>query len=168
MTKKIRFYLQQLSISLEVKFCLVVNENLNYELWSADRKIKKDSVHLDDEIPWLPNSLTSVKLVVKILWYLDETSWNQSKSAYTNDALMEAIEILENSYSNVDTKISFIIEQLSLISCKPTFRMYSSSYLAFAIMFHKISPAAYNHLVRENNSYSTVDSTIETTDNDIR
>ena len=51
----------------EVKFCLVVNENLNYELWSADRKIKKFSIHLGDELPWLPNSLTSVKLVVKIL-----------------------------------------------------------------------------------------------------
>ena len=88
----------------EVKFCLVVNENL-YELWSADRKIKKDSVHLDDEIPWLPNSLTLAKLVVKILWYLAETLTNQSKSANTNDALKEAIEILENSDSNVDTKI---------------------------------------------------------------
>ena len=28
----------------EVKFCLVVNVSLNYELWSADRKIKKDCV----------------------------------------------------------------------------------------------------------------------------
>ena len=126
-----------------------MNENLNYELWSADRKIKKDSVHLDDELPWLPNSLTSVKLVVKILWYLEETSSNQSKSANTNYALKEAIEILENSDSNVDTKISFIIEQLSLVSCKPT-ALYSSSYLVFATMFHKISPAAYNHLLREN------------------
>ena len=55
-----------------------------------------------------------------------------------------------NSDSNVDTKISFIIEQLSLVSCKPTARGYSSSYLAFAIMFHKTSPAAYNHLLRDN------------------
>ena len=60
---------------------------LIYELWSADRKIKKDSAHLDEEIPWLPNSLTSVKLVVKILWYLEETSSNQSKYANTNDVL---------------------------------------------------------------------------------
>ena len=128
-----------------------MNENLNYELWSADRKIKKDSVHLDDEIPWLPNSLSSVKLVVKILWCLEETSSNQSKSANTNNALKEAIENLKNSDSNVDTRISFIIEQLSLVSCKPTAHRYSSSYLAFPIMFPKISPAAYNnHLLRVN------------------
>ena len=91
-----------------------MNENLNYELWGADGKIKKDSVHLDKEISLLPNSLTSVKLVVKLLWYLEETSWNRSKSANTNDAFKETIEILENS---------FIIEQLSFVSCKPAARV---------------------------------------------
>ena len=43
-------------------------------------------------------------------------------------------------------KISFIIEQLSLTIHKPGQIRYSSSLLAMAVMWQKISPAAYKHV----------------------
>ena len=120
----------------EVRFCLVVSENLDYELWKAGKKIRKDAVRLDEETPWLPDSLTSIELVTKILRYL-EGSVMHEKPRDSHDPLQEAIDVLENSEYSADTKISFILEQLSLVSSKPTARRYSSSYLPlFYIRYH--------------------------------
>ena len=118
----------------EVRFCLVVSENLDYELWKAGKKIRKDSVRLDEETPWLPDSLTSIELVTKILRYLEGSAMHE-KPRDSHDPLKEAIEVLENLEYSADTKISFILKQLSLVSSKSTARRYSSSYLAFPLFY---------------------------------
>ena len=43
-------------------------------------------------------------------------------------------------------KISFLIEQLSLVFRKPVQRRYSSSLLAMAVMWQKFPPTTYKHI----------------------
>ena len=132
-----------------VKYCLVVNDNLEYELWSLGKEVKKGNFVLD-EIPSLPSHLNSIAFLGNLVFYLKRISSGENHKPLGNpNATEEAIEILECSNYGTNSKMSFIIEQLTLVSSKPTARKYSSSYLAFAIMSHKISTAAYKHLQSE-------------------
>ena len=69
---------------LYVKYCLVVNENLEYERWSLGKEIKKVNVVLD-EIPSLPSPLNSIALLRNLVFYL--------KRIGNPNATEEAIEI---------------------------------------------------------------------------
>ena len=65
------------------------------------------------------------------------------------EVVEEALALLKNPKPLDNKKISFIIEQLSLSILKPGQRRYSSSLLAMAVTWQKISPAAYNHVYQE-------------------
>ena len=58
----------------------------------------------------------------------------------------EALELLKNPKLSENKKISFLIEQLSLVFRKPVQRRYSSSLLAMAVMWQKFSPTTYKHI----------------------
>ena len=132
----------------ENNYCLCIKEDLEYELWVRGNKIKKKSIATDD-IPSLPPQLMSIEVLKKILTFLKTMSSNENPPP-SPDAIVEAIETLEQSDCCTDNKISFIIEQLSLSVSKPTARRYSPSLLAFSIMIQKTSPAAYAQLLHEN------------------
>ena len=113
-----------------MKYCLVVNENLEYELWSLGKEVKKGNFVLD-EIPSLPSHLNSIALLRNLVFYLKRISSGENHKPLGNpNATEEAIEILECSNYGTNSKIAFIMEQLTLVSNKPTARIYSSSYLA--------------------------------------
>ena len=132
----------------EMKYCLCVKENLDFELWCLGKEIKRKGITID-EIPSLPSQLNSIELLKKILVFLKDMSLNENPPC-SPSAIEEAIEILQKSDKCIDNKMSFIIEQLSLSISKPTARRYSPALLAFCIMLQKTSPAAYDQLLHEN------------------
>ena len=127
----------------KTNFSLSVDKDLKYDLWYWGKQIKKTA---------LPSELNSIKTLKKLLSYLTHISSNESNGRPQNDAdaIDEAINILENSKYKMDSKISFLIEQLSIATSKPTSRRYSSALLAFCMILHKTSPTAYNQLLGEN------------------
>ena len=57
---------------------------------------------------------------------------------------------MDCSYTFEDNKkISFIIEQLSLVFKKPTRRRYSQPFLAWAALIERISPACYEQMFKD-------------------
>ena len=132
--------------------CLFVNECLEYKLWSRGKELKKNTVRIDN-VEVLPPLITSIDLLGHLLLHFEviSTTDEDRRPPSQPDVLQNAIEILQNSNSNfrTDSKVSFIIEQLSMLQRKPTARRYSSSLLAFAMMLSKTSPAAYKQLLRE-------------------
>ena len=80
-----------------VKYCLLVNENLEYELWSLGKEVKKGNFVLD-EIPSLPNHLNSIAFLRNLVFYLKRISSGENHKPLGNpNATEEAIEILECS-----------------------------------------------------------------------
>ena len=132
----------------EIDYCLFVNECLEYKLWSRGKELKKNTVR---NVEVLPPLITSIDLLGHLLLHLEviSTTDEDRRPPSQPAVLQNAIEILQNSNFRTDSKVSFIIEQLSMLQRKPTARRYSSSLLAFAMMLSKTSPAAYKQLLRE-------------------
>ena len=82
----------------------------------------------------------------QLIFYL---IWNEKFNVPSN-AIEDTIEILRCSEYSADSKISFIIEKLSIATSKPTARRYSSNLRAFSMMIQKTSPAVYVQLHCEN------------------
>ena len=60
----------------------------------------------------------------------------------------EIVEKLQKRFEGND-KISFLVEQLSLLFKKPNARRYSASLLAWASLIHSISPSCYKQIHKD-------------------
>ena len=69
------------------------------------------------------------------------------------DLIEEVMELLKNPKLSCNKKIRFLMERLSLVYRKPVHRHYSFSLLAIAVVWQKISPAAYKHIYQEGTSH---------------
>ena len=107
----------------EIDYCLFVNECLEYKLWSRGKELKKNRVRTDN-VEVLPPLIISIDLLGHLLLHLEviSTTDEDRRPPSQPDVLQNAIEILQNSNFRTDSKVSFIIEQLSMLQRKPTAR----------------------------------------------
>ena len=69
-----------------------------------------------------------------------------TKLATKEEIIDSVIEKLKDSRFENNDKISFLVEQLSLVFKKPNARRYSPSMLAMTTLIERISPACYKQL----------------------
>ncbi|XP_035218201.1 uncharacterized protein LOC118191504 [Stegodyphus dumicola] len=105
--------------------------------------------HISSKYNELPIKVSNINEIHEILDHIEMLE--------TKD-LMNSIEIIINlmkslSFTNEGDKIlfEFMIEQLSLVKCKPQNRQYSSNTLILASMFYLLSPQAYKFVRQSGN-----------------
>ena len=118
-------------------------------MWCRDHSVKRS--YIENEPNDLPNRITTHTILCKVISLLKNRYEENiiSEMLKEADVVEEALALLKNPKPLDNMKISFIIEQLSLTILKPWQRRYSSSLLAMAVMWQKISSAAYKHLYQE-------------------
>ena len=115
----------------------MLNEDHEYKLWGLGKKVKKNSVKLNDA-PFLPTQLNSIDMLKKLLGYLKHISSHENDQLPSNNptAIQEAISVLEGSDCCTDSKILFIIDNVYSTSLN----QYSLALLAFSMMLQNTSP----------------------------
>ena len=119
-------YTVQVFSDLSVVLC-VENERISI---SQVRSLDKQSI----------NTCTSLNQVFN---YLESI---QTKLATKEEIIDSVIEKLKDSRFENNDKISFLVEQLSLVFKKHNARRYSPSMLAMTALIERISPACYKQL----------------------
>ena len=132
----------------EVKCGLKVLSNLSYEMWCKGLHVKPKQI--EEEPNKLPKQITSFMVLSKILLLLEKRcDDNMREMLNEEDLIEEVMELLKNPKLSCNKKIGFLMEPLSLVYRKPVHRRNSSSLLAIAVVWQKISPAAYKHIYQE-------------------
>ena len=120
-----------------IKYSLKLLENLDYKMWCADLSIKKRHIENIDF-----KHITSFSTLCKILSPLDDAYEYKIRGQLNEEDLVEeALKLIKTPKLSGNKKISFLIEQLSILFRKPVQLRYSSSLFAMAVMWQNISPA---------------------------
>ena len=90
------------------------------------------------------NTCTALK---DIFTYLES---NPSEEQTGEDVIEDIISRLQNQRFDGNMKVSFLIEQLTVIFKIPTRRRYSPSLLAMASLWQRISAACYKLILQDN------------------
>ena len=132
----------------KIRYAFKLFSDLHYEMLCEGIKVKARYIVSDANT--LPSKITSFLVLNKILNLLaDSCEKNVRETLDKGELIEELVELLKNPKLSSNKKISFLTEQLSLVFCKPSQKRYSSSLLAMAVMWQKISPSAYRHMYHE-------------------
>ena len=132
-----------MSISTEgvvpkIQFGLKISGDLSFDAFCNDAPIKSTELGMK---PPFDTKLTSYSLFVSIFQTL-----SNMYAKVTHKHIRSAIESLKLSNEEEDDTVSFVVEQLDLLTKEPKARRYSPSLLSEAVMLHSISPVCYRHL----------------------
>ena len=132
----------------EVAYSLSIDSALDFTMAVRGVTIKKLNIsHIVTS-----DKLTSTSHVCNILSYLKTLS--EREEVPVADALTQCLELLskvKTEDDDVQKKISFLYDQLSLCDKKPTQRRYSPVMLATAAMWENCSTALYKKMRQEGN-----------------
>ena len=127
-----------------VNFSLKLHKDLTFEIWCDGLMLIHS--YVSSEILQLPKHMKSFCELKNVLNAIEE-SYRTIRSKVDESLLIdEVIDLLGNPRFANNSKITFISEQLSLSTAKPSQIRYSPSTLGHAVMWHKTSPALYRRI----------------------
>ena len=125
-----------------VKYSVKIDSDLKYVVYFEGEKVS--GVMLNSFLKEIYNKLSRLKCLFD---YLEDCPIIEETQKIIIDGV---IEKLKDSKFDGNKKVSFLIEQLSLILKTPTGRQYSPSLLAVAALWQRMSPALYRQIYQDN------------------
>lgn len=135
------------SVPLRVKFSLIIDKSLYYQLYCEEKLISQtETVDVVSK-----QRLDNCSAIKKVLRYANELY--KCKQEERNDE-REIIRDIQKKYKERtlirNKKVAFILEQLSLLFTPEYNRKFTESTLALAVTWEQTSPETYKKIVKDN------------------
>ena len=142
-------------VGLKTIFNLAVSQDLSFDIHLGGKRLPSSAVsHLVTS-----GKITDTCLLVNMLAIVKAQSENVHEQKLHIDALVDSLAVAIEEESTLDEriigKLFFLTEQLRLATISLYGRRYSSSLLAYTLVWENSSPLLYKQMLKENVVVST-------------